>query len=150
MTSANNKYDFWNKLPLEVQNLPSLCTLKNHFKRRDKPTLYYFGERFPAVHHARMRMIGCSKLQSDLYFNLHVSDNPLCRCGTAVEDAYHYLVCCPLYTVERNILANRINHISILEKDILLYGRMQLDDNLNKEIFSAVHQFIVQTNRFEP
>ena len=141
--------ELWNQLPLEVRNLPSLCVFKNHFKRRDKPTLYYFGERFPAVHHARMR-IGCSKLQSDLCFNLHVSDNPLCHCGTAVEDAYHYLVRCPLFAVERNILANSINHITTLEKDVLLYGSMQLDDKQNKEIFSAVHQFIVRTNRFEP
>ena len=59
----------WNDLPLELRNLNNLKDFRTKLYC-DKPEpsiLYYYGQRWPAIHHARMR-IGCSKLQYDLNF----------------------------------------------------------------------------------
>ena len=83
----------WNDLSDRVRSVNSLYEFKQHFKREppDLVPLYYYGERWPSVHHARMR-IGCSKLKNDLCNNLHVIDNANCNCGNPNETAYHYFL----------------------------------------------------------
>ena len=49
-----------------------------------KLALYYFGEQFPAIHHARTRL-ECSKLNAYLCLKLHVALNPVCKCGYEME-----------------------------------------------------------------
>ena len=58
----------WNKLKTNVRNAPSLKVLKLLLKKEfpEKPTLYYYGERWTSVHHSRLRM-QCSKLNYDLH-----------------------------------------------------------------------------------
>ena len=63
----------WNKLPLHVRNIQTLEEFKLEIKpsTKEKNILYYYGKRWPCVHHSLMR-IGCSKLKFDLCNNLHV------------------------------------------------------------------------------
>ena len=74
--------NLWNNLSKDVKALESVESFKLSFfvKKSELVVLYYFGQRWPSVHHARMR-IGCSKLNHDLYSNLHVRDNPSRDCG---------------------------------------------------------------------
>ena len=96
----------WNTLPIDIRHSPSLHTfnhrLKLHISSTPKRPWYGQGHRFADIHHTRMR-IGCSKLKAHLHFNLHVEDNPFCRCSQTIEDPYHYFFSCPLYNQSRVI-----------------------------------------------
>ena len=141
--------NLWNDLPNHLQSVTSL----EEFKRKFKPEqtelllLYYYGERWPSVHHARMRL-KCSKLNDDLCNQLHVIDYANCTCGAAVENAQHYLLDCPNYIAERLDLANGVSNNN-MTLQTLLFGNSNLSPEQNKEVFKAVHQFIVITERFQ-
>ena len=140
----------WNNQPLNVQNAASLEVFKQYLNVKLDPIkqLYYFGERWPSIHHARLR-IGCSKLNSDLYHNLHVVESPQCQCGSASEDAAHYLLHCQLFAVARQDLVNSVNLITNVTIHTLLFGNSELTLQKNQNVFAAVHNFICATKRFE-
>ena len=108
---------------------------------------YYCGKRWASVHHGRMR-IGCSKLKSDLCYNLQVINNPTCQCGAPSETSYHYLFECPLFANERVTMFNTISHITQITLKVLLFGKSELTLDQNQTIFEAVHTFIKSTQRF--
>ena len=142
----------WNDLPLYIQFSKSTEEFKRHFKpeQTERILLYYYGERWPAVHHARMR-IGCSKLNDHLCNNLHVIDYSNCQCGAEVESTKHYFLVCLIYVNERNRLMHTIlNQFDIeITVDVLLYGDPLLSLQQNKRVFEAVHKFILDSHRFE-
>ena len=109
--------------------------------------LHDFGTRATAVKHAQLRM-NCSKLNAHLY-DLHVADSPECACGFDTEDTNHYLLHCPLYMHERNIVFRELNSIGVynIDVDILTKGSKEIDDKRNMEVFSLVHQYIEETDR---
>ena len=107
----------------------------------------YHGERWPSIHHARMRL-GCSKLNAHLCFNLHVIPSPVCQCGYENEDPMHFYFHCPMYTAQRNRMFRTILPLTPPTLDTLLYGTPDLSINENKVVFSAVQKFILETNRF--
>ena len=129
--------------------LPTYDTFKAHLKSKLQvpDEYYYYGERWASVHHARMR-IGCSKLNSDLCYNLHVINNPTCQCGAPSETSYHYLFECPLFANERVTMFNTISHITRITLKVLLFGKSELTLDQNQTIFEAVHTFIKSTQRF--
>lgn len=138
----------WNQLPNNIRQSESLSIFKKSiYEKPDKNVLYYYGERWSNIHHSRIR-IGCSKLNADLCFNLHVRDNPSCVCGAPLENSQHFFTQCPLFTVQRNVLRASIAHISPLQLDILLHGNTNFTLNQNKAIFDAVHTFIKTSERF--
>lgn len=139
----------WNKLPLTSRNLPSYDCFKRHLKpqKSELNTLYYYGQRWPAVHHARMR-IGCSKLNYDLCFNLHVINHSTCRCGATSEDANHFLLVCPLYDEQRVIMRASVQQVTTFDLATLLHGDPALSLDLNIIVFGAVHKFITDSERF--
>ena len=59
----------WNNLTIEHRETATLEEFKSVIKRdyQDVNLLYYYGKRWPAVHHTRIRL-GCSKLNADPYF----------------------------------------------------------------------------------
>ena len=118
-----------------------------HDKRKEKNPLYYYGKRWPQIHHSRMR-IGCSKLKADLCYNLHVIDEPTCPCGAEIEDSYHYFFMCPDYNDLRLKLFNQIAPYCAASINTLLYGHPNLNLNVNSCIFDAVHEYILETKRF--
>ena len=109
---------------------------------------YYYGKRWTPIHHARMR-IGCSKLNADLTFNLHVLDNASCDCGYPIEDAQHYLMDCNQFNEERRELFDKIVDISEPNVNLLLFGDFNLTAGQNELIFDAVHGYMTTTDRFK-
>ena len=96
--------------------------------------------------HAQLRL-NCSNLNSHLV-SLHVKDDPSCICGHNVENAYHYLLSCPLYVNERQKLFDFVSTKCNVTLDILLYCNddLSLEDNI--DIFLHVHEFIKMSKRF--
>ena len=139
----------WNALPHQTRQILSPDVFKRMLcnKFNEPNILYYYGERWTSVHHTRIR-IGCSKLNADLCFKLHVRDSPACLCGSPVEDANHYFFHCPRFTDIREDLLLAVAHFIQPSVKILLVGDPNLSLVQNKLIFDAVHKFIKDSNRF--
>jgi hypothetical protein len=118
-----------------------------------KTGLYYYGERWPNVHHARLRMC-CSLLNSHLHKNIHVIDSSSCACGNKNEDADHFLLNCPLFTAPREKLFKSLLDLGILKRGeclnslVLLFGDQTLSPDINEKIFECVHSYLKETGRF--
>ena len=142
-------YRLWNDLPDNVQNASPVHNFKQLLYLDDNipNTAYYYGQRWPSVHHARLR-IGCRALNDDLSSNLHVIPSSACQRGYPIENAQHYFYHCPSYQVERVILLNSIQHIPDLSVKTILFGNPQLSLRDNHELFQAVHTYIMSTKRF--
>ena len=140
----------WNSLSTEVKTSGTLETFKNFFRKEDHElnVLYFYGERWPGVHHARMR-IGCSLLRKDLYYNLHVVDDPYCTCGALLEDAKHFFLHCPRYNDLRVSLRDEIQRYMPITVKNLLFGNKVYSLEVNKKVFSAVHSYIMASKRFQ-
>ena len=139
----------WNDLSLATRNSETL----NNFKKLlfdDKKTCvyYYYGERWISVHHCRIRL-GCSKLNADLCFKLHVIDNPGCICGYKEENERHYFFYCSLYDNLRANLLGAISNITTITLDALLYGNKNLSIAANQELFGHIHEYMKETKRFQ-
>lgn len=141
----------WNLLPLEKKQKKSFSEFKTIFINRKDPNqkLLYYGERWPSIHHARIRM-GCSKLNEHLCNNLHVIQNPNCACGYPQENPSHFFLECPLYAALRIDLFNSITPITQqCTIKLLLNGDNNMSKQQNEMIFSAVHHFIIESKRFQ-
>ena len=145
----------WNMLPVDIRELPNLSIFKRKLKLRfpspTKTVWFGVGERYYNVHHARLRL-GCSKLKAHLHFNLHVEDDPSCRCGHTSEDAYHYFCICPLYDRQRVEMLESISRqlpSASPRLSLLLRGDERLSEEENILIFKQVHHFMKNTKRFE-
>ena len=116
-------------------------------KADDTNILYYYGERWAQIHHARLR-IGCSKLNADLCFNLHVRNDATCACGHPCENAAHFFLNCPNYALIRTSMIQKVSTITTITLDTILHGNKHLSQNANNAIFDAVHLYIKDSNRF--
>ena len=98
-------------LPIDIRNSRSLNVfkrgLKPHFPPHIKMPWFSVGDRIVNIHYTRIR-IGCSKLKAHLHFNLHVQDDPSCRCVFRIEDPYHFLLICPLYAQIRVVMLGSV------------------------------------------
>jgi hypothetical protein len=140
----------WNSLDKNVRESPSLEIFKNSFKTEAiaNSELFYLGPRWPAIHHARLR-IGCSKLNAHLYHNLHVIQSPQCVCGYPQEDPQHFFFNCPCFNTQRGALLNTVGLVSNnINERMLLYGDPDISFDDNRIVFDAVLKFINQTDRF--
>ena len=86
----------WNELPHEAKQIESINSFKHFLARERKraPVYHYTGKSLCQILHTRLRT-NCSSLNYYL-FSKHITDSPLCRCGT-VEDANHYFFECRMY-----------------------------------------------------
>jgi hypothetical protein len=140
----------WNDLDIDMRN----CTSLNIFKsllRKDMdtaniPKYFYHGERYLQVIHARLRNL-CSNLNNDLFRN-HLGQSPNCTCSNEAEDAEHYLFKCTHFNIQRLNLFTSTREYHPLNTTKLLHGSIDLNDDENATLFSAVHSFIKQTKRF--
>ena len=155
----------WNDLNSTIKNLPSIHMFKmklsqEMFTNARNPT-YSFGDRFPSIVHAQMRM-GHSTLNYDLHrFGTHVQ--PSCpSCEGQDETVEHFLLFCPSFAAERHSLLTGVSQIIspganprlLLEIDpnrlvqILLNGSSSLTEADNRLIFNHVHEYIKISKRF--
>ena len=110
--------------------------------------LFLYGNRRESMIHAQLRM-HCSNLNSHL-FALHVLDSEQCLCGYRREDSRHFFMFCPLYD---NIRADLVHFFEdnncIISEKSLLYGLDDESYELNQELFTLVHAFIANSERFK-
>ena len=141
----------WNALPQHIRHATTVegftVCIKKHFKSPPKTPWYGCGDRHSDIHHARMRL-GCSKLKSDLHFNLHVEDNPQCACGYAIEDSVHYFFHCPNFDQQRRVLLNSVGVVAQPTNALLLYGSDTLSLDQNITVAMYVKLYIHDTARF--
>jgi len=142
--------NLWNRLKVDVRLSQSISEFKNALKAdvREACVLYYYGKRWASVHHARIRL-GCSKLRADLFYKLHVIENPNCSCGYAIENAEHFFFNCPNYNDLRINFLYKVNAIALPTLKTILYGDNTLLLNNNQAIFDATHEFIILSKRFD-
>ncbi len=98
----------WNGISEETRNAPTLGIFKtriNHGITKPSP-LFNVEDRRDQILHARLRL-SCSSLNFDLH-RKNIVDSPLCTCG-AQETVSHFLLHCPLYQRQRNVLLSNIN-----------------------------------------
>ena len=137
----------WNRLNFPKHEAKSLSQFKSSLsKETSEPNiLYFYGERWASVHHARLRM-GCSMLNYDLVYNTHVSSDPKRPCGASLENAKHFFMEFLRYTDIRIILFESINRIVPCSLEFILFGSKSLKNDF--VIFDAVHTFIKKSGRF--
>jgi hypothetical protein len=144
----------WNSLPPYLREIESYSQFKRSLEK-NKPVpklLYYEGNRFESIMHARMRM-QCSKLKDHLY-RLHVVDDAKCLCQTTNETNNHFLLKCPLYRNQREQLITGITtelhvHESSISVELLLCGSNDHNEEFNTKLFKHVHKYLVDTQRFD-
>ena len=90
--------NLWNKLGMEKRSCNTVSIFKTelHKLQPEPNVLFYYGEHWPAMHHARIRM-GCSALNYDLCMKMHAIGNSSCRCGVANETGQHFFLECNLF-----------------------------------------------------
>ena len=138
----------WNELSEQTRNLPSIASFKREINSDIKniPSFYFDGKRLGQIYHARLRT-NCSSLNQHL-FSKNIIESPLCACGE-VEDTKHFLFDCQYFQNLRHELFNKISTICQPTVNILLFGSEQLSEIENRQIFLAVHEFLIKSKRFE-
>jgi hypothetical protein len=143
----------WNELPVALKQSPSVNSFKYAQKLKvDKANpLFYYGDRKVAVIHSRLR-IKCSVLKAHLFHELHVIESPLCLCASGEEeDCEHFFFRCTEYSEARTIMRTSLENLAINWPppiNHLLFGIPDQPHPTNIHIFSIVHQYLYDSERF--
>ena len=113
----------WNSLPLEIRQAPTLCSFNRmlgaHFSPPPRRAWYGCGKRVLDIYHTRLRL-GCSGLKAHLHFNLHVEDDPYCRCRRVIEDPAPYLLHFPFpWTAHTSLTWDNTNSYSLIRYNLI-------------------------------
>ena len=154
----------WNNLTEFERAQHSIMSFKllvnNKYLPARPPAYYGQGQRSLSILHTQLRM-----KHNSLNHHLHrigVCDNPLCQCGQGVESEAHFLLHCPLYTLQRARMFEQLKptfqmelNIFNIERmssatllNILLCGSERLSQTANLHVFEHVHSFIRSSIRF--
>ena len=147
----------WNTLPEHLRTNNNYFTFKKHLKElitQPRPPLYYFlGTKTGNILHTKLRL-NTSKLNAHL-FSIQQANSPSCTCGYNSENTKHFLLSCPLYHTQRNILYNTVSPVirtdfstlpSSKQLDILIHGT-DLSREEGRVVATAVQSFIIHTHR---
>jgi hypothetical protein len=140
----------WNSLDPEIRQMPSVQSFKAKLKetKHKPPDWFYAGDRRWAIIHARLRLL-CSSLNDHLYSQLHVVDSPECACGNQRETAKHFLLECPLFSIERDIMLQGLRALGFDSScKNLLYGSLDYTKDVNCKAFLLIQEFICMSGRF--
>ena len=135
----------WNNLPNETRASTSVTEFKLKLSehRNKPPNYFYFGSRVAQIHHARLRL-ECSGLRHHL-FKKNLVESPNCLCGSP-ETSNHFLFECPNY---HQIRTQTLFDFLYVPLKNMLFGEPRLVDDENERILDAVHNYIIQTGRFD-
>ena len=73
-----------------------------------------------------------------------------CECGAPIECDFHYFMECHRYIIQRDKLQRKILNPSSFTMKTTLYGDDGASLDTNKNIFTAVCEYIQTSKRFEP
>ena len=150
----------WNSLDLDVRNSVSLPTFKAKLRSTLFPHSYnklfdFSFSRRASVDHTRLRL-GFSCLREYL-FKINRCASPVYECGLDSESVKHFLLFCPRYAAQRNVLLTCAASIlgetwsssSDASKLIFLWhGVHSVNYDINCALFREVQNFITSSNRF--
>ena len=154
-----NTIKAWNNIDDEYRSSSSLDMFKNRL-------LILFRPKFKAVFgiHSLKDLrwlyqlrVGLSPLKSHKRkHGFKDSPSDWCDCKCAPEDTYHFILCCPIYHLERLNLLNTTSNIlaannilnPIFNVYLFLYGEPTINDDDNRKIILSLIQYIKDTNRF--
>ena len=140
----------WNDLDSNAKQIPTYNQFKYHLSHIDtpgkSPDYFHVGDRKSNILITRLRH-SCSILKADL-FKVNLVSTQNCSCGHPIEDSYHFLLQCPNYRAQRNILFAKLINYHPLTKDKLLYGDVNLAESENRQIFTSVQKFLLSSKRF--
>jgi hypothetical protein len=160
----NSFYPFysklWNTLPLETRKL-NVDDFKINIKNQIKPPKYKHlarGNKYACSLQTRIR-IGRSYLNSHS-FSIGRADSPKCICEHPNETSLHYITQCWLYTEERRILYEQVEHFIPKFKQVaakrqyeILMNGYEIDNpellHINTQIMKITQNFILKTKRFK-
>ncbi len=139
----------WNNLNDRLKSVTSYeaFTEKLNTPTFEIPKHYYSGSRKTNVILARLRMC-CSELNDDLY-KIGVTHSPACSCGARKENSFHYFMTCPNYAIIRQQLHAELIKLTKYSIGTILYGDKTKSEQVNTDIVILVHNFIVESNRFQ-
>ena len=141
----------WNRLTKEQKESPNALAFRDKLDpvAKTPPPWYLVGSRKMSVAHAKLRML-CSQLNDHLYSHIHVIDSPQCSCGNARENNRHFLLQCPLYHQERQVLLADLHKLNFTPSlNNLLYGDSNMSDLTNSRAVEIIHKYFVATKRFQ-
>ena len=154
-----NTLKLWNSLPKNVQSR-DMQDFKSEIKRKFKPPKYKHFSKGSKLGNSLLTKIrvGCSDLKQHR-FMIGLSDSPECCCHHKIESPEHYFLDCFLYSLERRILFDLIEHFipnftkfnKTRKLDIILKGVNIENQEListNITITKAVQKFILSSKRF--
>ena len=142
---------YLNSLPMCIRNADSLNSFKSQlkssiFKVPRIPQQFISGSRVFSVLHCRSRN-NCSNLNSDLCLN-HLRTNAVCEWCSEIEDSEHYFCKCNEFMKQRIHFLEATRKFHPLNLQLLLNGSDDLSTADNEELFSHIHRYIKETNRF--
>ena len=149
----------WNNLPKNIQ-CKNISDFKEYLKANTKPPRYKHFSRGNKISNSLLTKIRVGRSDLNLHkFTIGLIDSPQCDCLFREESSSHYFLDCFLYSPERRILFDLIEHyipkFSSFNKsqklDIILRG-FEIENleftGLNTTLTIAVQKFIMQTKRF--
>ena len=147
--TTNKQY---NELPEAARGL-TLTKFKAHIRESlgstEPPEYYILGSKTGNILHTRLRN-EMSILNSHLY-KTQKTNSPACVCGHDTESVRHYILACPLYRNQRNVLFHSISQAlnrdfdqypPHTQLDILLHGT-QLDSSGGRAVARNFQTFIL-------
>ena len=138
----------------------NISDFKEYLKSNTKPPRYKHCSRGNKLSNSLLTKIRVGRSDLNLHkFTIGLIDSPQCDCLFREESSSHYFLDCFLYSPERRILFDLIEHyipkFSSFKKsqklDIILRG-FEIENiefiGLNTTLTLAVQKFIMQTKRF--
>ena len=149
----------WNNLPTNVR-CKNITDFKEYLKSNTKPPRYKHFSRGNKLSNSLLTKLRVGRSDLNLHkFTIGLIDSPQCDCLFREESSSHYFLDCFLYSPERRILFDLIEHyipkFSSFKKsqklDIILRG-FEIENiefiGLNTTLTLAVQKFIMKTKRF--
>ena len=153
----------WNILGPEYRKLETLSDFKKKLLEKIKPrqakSIFKIHDPDNLKYIYQLR-VGLSQLRSHKKtHNFRDTPSDICQCGTGVESTEHFLLLCPNFARQREILFSTINLLlnsknqdlnsldNAAKIKLLLYGTEQLDFSKNKQVLNATINFIKLTER---
>ena len=147
----------WNNIITDFKGLPTFEDLKKHLISLYRPDVRStFNIHKPQLRHLFQLRVGLSHLRHHKKRHKFV-DTPsdMCPCKNGVEDTQHFLITCPTYSTQRDVLFACVE--TILQKqglsvtnsvELFLYGHPSLNKSDNGHVLFATLEFITKTKRF--
>lgn len=150
----------WESLSAVIKNAVSISRFKNLYKGAYFPLKRsFFSTKDGWGKKCLFRLrVNFSDLKAHRFKHRFNCDSPECNCDTGEESTEHYLILCPLFSVQRRNLLNDLTAI-LIEGDgipqgtrlvsLILYGDHKFNDAKNKLILDLTIKYILETKRFK-